>query len=645
MKFLCDNCKAKYQIGDDKVAGKTVRMKCRRCGHLITISASVTESSVARRLAGDPTAPAVASPAIPAPAPSAEPIPLVPRSPPQRPPGPLENDNDDERTVVMASPPKNPLGARPGVPPAPRPAAGVPAAPRPGGAPLPAPRPSAPGAPPPARPVAPAAAAPAGAEGISRAFQRAVTDPHPPPAAPSPRTASEDWYVGIGGVPLGPIRLNVIREKAGQGVVDGDSLVWREGFDEWQPLKNFPELLDLVQEASSQRQSGVPARRASGAFSPLPPRHAPGMGDAGAQPQGPLAALAAQVRSSSPAPEPGRQTPVPAAASGIAGTPVDRGGGWQGTPEPSAAKAPFDGLRPVPTGAGASLNGSSVALDVMTDPFAASRPSATPSPQNGAAAAALAAAAAPFAPTAAPVPVPVAAPRPSFADIVPPRRGLHPMAYAFIAMAAVFGGVAAYVLLVKPPPPPQIVVVQQAAPPPTGANTGDTAAAAPDGTVEVDVGGPQVANRGPVGGPRGPDPKAGGSPSGTPAAPIDTSGFSPGGVAGPSATGPDPKAGSAGGQLSQGEIQGVVSQNQALVRRKCWQPALDARAKDGPSTAKVSATITIGPSGNVDSVSASGGDKDFPGLSSCVASRIKGWKFPPSGGSTTVSVPFVFAAQ
>ena len=34
MKFLCDNCKAKYQIGDEKVAGKTVRMKCRRCGHL-----------------------------------------------------------------------------------------------------------------------------------------------------------------------------------------------------------------------------------------------------------------------------------------------------------------------------------------------------------------------------------------------------------------------------------------------------------------------------------------------------------------------------------------------------------------------------------------------------------------------------------
>lgn len=43
MKFICDNCKAKYQIGDEKVAGKMVRMQCRRCGHLIQVSASVTD--------------------------------------------------------------------------------------------------------------------------------------------------------------------------------------------------------------------------------------------------------------------------------------------------------------------------------------------------------------------------------------------------------------------------------------------------------------------------------------------------------------------------------------------------------------------------------------------------------------------------
>ena len=50
MKFLCDQCKAKYQIADEKVAGRTVRMKCRKCGHMIEVRAEVTESSVSRSL-------------------------------------------------------------------------------------------------------------------------------------------------------------------------------------------------------------------------------------------------------------------------------------------------------------------------------------------------------------------------------------------------------------------------------------------------------------------------------------------------------------------------------------------------------------------------------------------------------------------
>ena len=38
MKFLCDQCKAKYQVPDDKAAGKTVRMKCRKCGFMIEVA-------------------------------------------------------------------------------------------------------------------------------------------------------------------------------------------------------------------------------------------------------------------------------------------------------------------------------------------------------------------------------------------------------------------------------------------------------------------------------------------------------------------------------------------------------------------------------------------------------------------------------
>ena len=43
MKFVCDNCQAKYQIGDDKVAGKTVRMKCRKCGYDIKVTPAAAD--------------------------------------------------------------------------------------------------------------------------------------------------------------------------------------------------------------------------------------------------------------------------------------------------------------------------------------------------------------------------------------------------------------------------------------------------------------------------------------------------------------------------------------------------------------------------------------------------------------------------
>jgi predicted Zn finger-like uncharacterized protein len=62
VKFLCEQCKAKYQIADDKVVGKTVRMKCRKCGHLIEVRAAVTETSVS---SVPPGAPGGSSPSAP----------------------------------------------------------------------------------------------------------------------------------------------------------------------------------------------------------------------------------------------------------------------------------------------------------------------------------------------------------------------------------------------------------------------------------------------------------------------------------------------------------------------------------------------------------------------------------------------------
>lgn len=80
MKFLCGNCKAKYQIADAKVAGRTLRMKCRRCGHDILIQGEGGGGGASRGVGGStvsmPPSPsrggaAKRPPPVPPPAPSA----------------------------------------------------------------------------------------------------------------------------------------------------------------------------------------------------------------------------------------------------------------------------------------------------------------------------------------------------------------------------------------------------------------------------------------------------------------------------------------------------------------------------------------------------------------------------------------------
>ena len=70
---------------------------------------------------------------------------------------------------------------------------------------------------------------------------------------------ADEWYVGINDVTVGPIRLAELRAKAAAGAVLPESLVWRDGLEDWRPLKTFPELVAVVEESlSSVRASGAP---------------------------------------------------------------------------------------------------------------------------------------------------------------------------------------------------------------------------------------------------------------------------------------------------------------------------------------------------------------------------------------------------
>ncbi len=216
MKFFCEQCKAKYQIADDRIVGKTVRMKCRKCGHMIEVRAAVTESSVS--------------------------------IPPQ--------------AVVHHE-----ASAKPA---APQPKAGAPKAPLP--------KPSAlatsltAAKPPSARPERPASA-------LAGAFKSNVQrdDEGSAPFDMAELAPGDDWYVAVNGVPVGPIRIGEVRRKAALGAVTEDSLVWQEGLDEWRPVKSFPELAATVREASQGGRASMTPPPGEVRTSIPPPSRLPAM--------------------------------------------------------------------------------------------------------------------------------------------------------------------------------------------------------------------------------------------------------------------------------------------------------------------------------------------------------------------------------
>lgn len=100
-----------------------------------------------------------------------------------------------------------------------------------------------------------------------------------------------------------------------------------------------------------------------------------------------------------------------------------------------------------------------------------------------------------------------------------------------------------------------------------------------------------------------------------------------------------------GERLTGAEIQRTVYRYQPSVRHSCWQRQLANRDPSAPSTAKVTVTMTIAPNGKVTKASTSGEAAGYPGLSGCIADKVKGWAFPQALGNTTAQVPFTFAAQ
>jgi predicted Zn finger-like uncharacterized protein len=534
VKFLCDQCKAKYQISDDKVAGKTVRMKCRKCGHQIEVRAAVTESSV--------------STSLPPPADSLPP------------PGMAAGGNG----AAAGGP------ARPPVPGAPRP----PAAPRANAmaTSLSAARPAAPKSP---------QRGPGGGGGegaLAGAFTSQVQKHDEASQALEllELSTADEWYVAINGVPVGPVRMTELRRKAALGAVTDESLVWQEGLEEWRMVRSIPELSAVVREAASSGRVSLVTPEPGQARQSFPP---PAPSPSGRPP--PRAAV-----SPSRAPEP----PRPAARNNVVPITSRLATAEKLDELPFASDAPHAGER----------------ISFTADPFAIPPPAATA--------------------------VPLSLPPPAPTD----RRAGGPpwLVIGMLVLFGAFGITAAIMVFGRAPqvaaPPPAPVVIQMPAAPtstPVAAAPAETASAAP----VASTGKPgAVAKAGT--GTASAKPGAGGA-----ALDPSVANLLRGSAAGPAVGGGSAAGGGGGGSLTSDQVEGVVRNHSLAVRRSCWE-----RGGSSATSANITVAITVGGSGAVQNASASGNE---PAVAKCIESAVKGWQFPPTGGTTTVNIPFHFVRQ
>jgi hypothetical protein len=97
--------------------------------------------------------------------------------------------------------------------------------------------------------------------------------------------------------------------------------------------------------------------------------------------------------------------------------------------------------------------------------------------------------------------------------------------------------------------------------------------------------------------------------------------------------------------LSSAELSRVVRSYAPSVQQTCWQSNRDLRAPDAPTTARVSVTIRIRPSGDVTSVTSNGEAVGYSDLASCIKNQVRTWKFPPASGSSVFKIPFIFTGN
>jgi hypothetical protein len=503
MKFLCRNCKAKYQIADEKVAGRTLRMTCQQCGEPIVVRGPAKTTTGQLRPVGaaqlQAPAPAFAQQAVAAQA-------LAPQA----------------------------IGAK-----------------------------------------------------STGAALVAELGRHVPAPAPEP-APQEEWHVAINDAPVGPLRRDEVARRIAQGIINRESLAWREGMDDWMQIRHIAELSAL--------------------FAPPAPAGPP-----------PPAALVA---------------PPPAAAQPIVTSPAAR----------SQEMAPIGGRKVVPVEtfdepvveSSEPSEPPEVAVATLDAPIASALPmAAQPITQ-------------PI--VAQPAIAQDASGRggpPGWAQMF-----LLVSGGAFILAAGALLGVRVLAPSVPQQAPVAVApVAAPAPPPPAAAAPAEQPRTDESGSViELDmqaIDGRSGTARKTTPTPTTSEPSAdkkkpgaaGSNLTAEQRAMLERMGGSL--DQGPSLRAPSEgsKASSGGGQgqLTAEQLSAVVLNGRKNLQR-CYETAL--RGASSQDTVRLDVEVQVSPNGNVTSVHANG--KGLPGMDECITRTVKMWRFPKSGEVTETRFPVVF---
>lgn len=205
MRFVCDSCRAQYMISDDKVGPKGVKVRCKKCGHTITVRPAGAPAAKDSAPESAPVSPATTNGVGKEAESSAATLPVSLGTPPE---GGLFTDVEEDEIgavfdqVLSSGTHKLPAGE-----------------------------------------AAEAAAREASAETVRKL---AEAEAEPAKEEAKPNAAAHEWYVAIDEKQVGPFNVEKVKDLWDRGEVGPDSLCWRSGFSDWIPMSEAAELASVL---------------------------------------------------------------------------------------------------------------------------------------------------------------------------------------------------------------------------------------------------------------------------------------------------------------------------------------------------------------------------------------------------------------